>query len=156
MKPGQNSLVALTALKEMACQLSQQNFSMAPNQSLIQFLSILPESEYAVEKRLFCNRLQPDREQILITVRSGFENLYRQRKKGVGRKDAGHAFVADTGGKLDGKHSSSSSARGREKEREVVVGEGAEITVTERRKNNTRRTATRLVRVEPTVPRKTA
>ena len=31
MKPGQNPLVALTALEEMASQLSQQNFSMAPN-----------------------------------------------------------------------------------------------------------------------------
>ena len=44
MKSGQNSLVALTALEEMAMQLSQQNFSMAPNQSLIQFLSTLPET----------------------------------------------------------------------------------------------------------------
>ena len=57
VKPGQNPLVALTALEEMASQLSQKIFSMAPNQSLIQFLSILPESEYEVEKGTFCNGL---------------------------------------------------------------------------------------------------
>ena len=113
MKPGQNTLVALTALEEMASQLSQQNFSMAPYQSLIQFLSILPESEYEVEKRTFCNGLQPDREQVLRAVCSRFEILQRQGKKGGGRKDAGHAYVADAGGWLGGKHCSSSSARGR-------------------------------------------
>ena len=119
MKPGQNPLFALTAaLKEMASQLLQQNFSMAPNQSLIQFLSILPESEYEVEKRTFCNGLQLDREQVLMAIRSRFENLQRQRKKGGGRKDAGHAFVADAGGRLGGKYYSSSSARGRGKGRE--------------------------------------
>ena len=101
MKPRQNPLVALTALEEMASQLSQQNFSMAPNQPLIQFLSILPESEYEVEKRTFCNGLQPDREQVLMAIRSRYENLQRQRKKGGGRKDAGHAFVADAGGRHD-------------------------------------------------------
>ena len=117
MKPRQNPLAVLTALEEMACQLSQQNFSMALNQSLIQFLSILPESEFEVEKRTFCNGLQPDREQVLMTIRSRFENLQRQRKKGEARKDAEHAFVADTGGRLGGKHSAS-SARGRGKRRE--------------------------------------
>ena len=118
MKPGQNPLVALTALEEMASQLSQQNFSMAPNQSLIQFLSILPESEYEVEKRTFCNGLQPDREQVLMAIRSRYENFQRQRKKGGGRKDAGNAFVADAGGRHGGKNHSSSSARGRGKGRE--------------------------------------
>ena len=102
MKPGQNPLVALTALEEMASQLSQQNVSMAPNQSLIQFLSILPESEHEVEKRTFCNGLHPDREQVLMAIRSRFENLQRQRKKSGGRKDAGHAFVADAGGRHGG------------------------------------------------------
>ena len=70
MKPGKNLFVDLTALEEMASQLSQQNFSIAPNQSLIQFLSILPESEYEVEKRAFCSELQPDREQVLMAIRS--------------------------------------------------------------------------------------
>jgi hypothetical protein len=116
MKPGQNPLVALTALEEMAAQLSQQHFSMAPNQPLIQFLSILPESEYEVEKRTFCNGLQPDREQVLMAIRSRYENLQRQRKKGGGRKDAGHAFVADAGGRHGGKNSPP-SARGRGKGR---------------------------------------
>ena len=102
----------------MASQLSQQNFSVGPSQSLIQFLSILPEFEYEVVKRTFCNGLQPDREQVLIAIRSRFENLQRQRKKGGGRKDAGHAFVDDAGGRLGGKQYSLSSARGRGKERE--------------------------------------
>ena len=118
MKPGQNPLVTLTALGEMASQLSQQNFSMAPNQSLIQFLSILPESEYEVEKRTFCNGLQPDREQVLMAIRSRYEDLQRQRKEGGGRKDAGLAFVADAGGRHGGKNYSSSSTRGRGKGRE--------------------------------------
>ena len=52
MKSEQIPLVALTALEKMTSQLLQQNISMAPNQSLIQFLSILPESEYEVEKEL--------------------------------------------------------------------------------------------------------
>ena len=118
MKPGQNLLVALTALEEMASQISQQNFSMAPNQSLTQFLSILPESAYEVEKKTFCNGLQPDREHVLMAIRSRFENLKRQRKKGIGRKGARNAFVASAGGRLGGKHYSSSSARGRGKGRE--------------------------------------
>ena len=118
MKPGQNPLISLTGLEEMASQLSQQNFSMAPNQSLIQFLSILPESEYEVKERTFCNGLQSDREQVLMTIRSRFENLQRQRKKDGGKKHAGHVFVADAGGRLGRKHHSSSSARGRGKGRE--------------------------------------
>ena len=104
----------------MVSQLSQQNNSdsMAPNQSLIQFLSIVPESEYGVEKKTLCNRLQPDREQVLMAIRSQFENLQRQRKKGGERKDAGHALEADAGAGHGGKNYSSSSARGRGKGRE--------------------------------------
>ena len=105
----------------MASQLSQQNFSMTPNQSLIQYLSILPESENKVRKRTFCNQLQPDKEQVFMATRFRFENLQRQRKKGGGRKDAGYAFVADAGGRLGGKHYSSPSAQGRVKGR---VGRG--------------------------------
>ena len=53
-----------------------------------------------------------------MVIRSRFENPQRQRKKGGGRKDAGHDLVADAGGRLGGKCYSSSSARGREKGRE--------------------------------------
>ena len=60
MKPGQNPLIAYTDLEEMAAQLAQQEFSMASNQALMQFLSILPKSEYEIEKRTFRNGLQPN------------------------------------------------------------------------------------------------
>ena len=53
-----------------------------------------------------------------MAIRSRFENLQCQRKKDGGRKDAGHAFVADAGGRLSGKNCSSSSARGRGRGRE--------------------------------------
>ena len=53
-----------------------------------------------------------------MAIRSRFENLQRQRKKGGGRKDAGHAFVADAGGRLGGIYYSSSSAQGRGKGRD--------------------------------------
>ena len=53
-----------------------------------------------------------------MAIRSQYENLQRQRKKGGGRKDAGHAFVADAGGRHGGMNYSSSSTRGREKGRE--------------------------------------
>ena len=57
MKPGQNPLIIITYLEEMAAQLAQQEFSMAPNLERIQFLSILPKSKYEIEKRTFCNGL---------------------------------------------------------------------------------------------------
>ena len=53
-----------------------------------------------------------------MAICSRFEKLQRQRKKSGGRKDAGHAFVTDAGGRLGGKYYSSSSARGRGKRRE--------------------------------------
>ena len=53
-----------------------------------------------------------------MAIGSRFENLQHQRKKGGGRKDAGHAFVTDAGGRLGGKYYSSSSTRGRGKGRE--------------------------------------
>ena len=123
MKSGQNLHVALTALEEMASQFSLQLFSMAPNQSLIQFISILPESEYEVEKRLFCNGLQPDGEQVLMAIRSRFKNLQRQHKKGGERKDAGHDFVADTGGGMSGRIISRPAAEVGERGERVVVEE---------------------------------
>ena len=51
-----------------------------------------------------------------MAIRPRFENLQRQRKKGGGRKDAGHAFVADAGGRLSGKYYSSSRGRGKGRE----------------------------------------
>ena len=132
MKPGQNPLVVLTALEEMASQLSQQFFSMAPNQSVIQFLSILPEPECEIEKRIFCNGLQPGREQVFMAIYSRFENLQRRRKKSEGRKDAGHAFVADAGGRLGGNIIPRPAPEAGERDERVVVGEGVEATRMER------------------------
>ena len=115
---------------------------------MIQFLSILPESKYEVEKRTFCNGLQPDREPVPMAIHSRSENLQRQRKKGGERKDAVHAFVADAGGRLGRKHCFSSSARSRGKGREGR-GRGGRRSHkdVERRKNSTRRPAARLVGV---------
>ena len=67
-----------------------------------------------------------------MAIRCRLENLQRQRKKGGGKKDAGHAFVADAGGRHGGKNSSSSSARGRERGERVVVAEGVENPMVER------------------------
>ena len=68
---------------------------MPPNQALMQFLFILPKSEYEIEKRTFYNGLQPDRD-LLPAIRSRFEDLQRERKKGGARKNVGHAFVAES------------------------------------------------------------
>ena len=51
MRPGQNPLVILTALEQMTAPLSQQKILMAPGQALLQLLTILPDSEYEMEKR---------------------------------------------------------------------------------------------------------
>ena len=75
----------------------QQDFSMPPNQALIQFLCILPDSEYEIEKRTFSNELHLDREQVLLAIRTRYENLQRQRRKSGARRDAGHAFITDAG-----------------------------------------------------------
>ena len=98
MKQEQNPLVAITNLEEMAAQLMLQDFVIAPNQLLIQFLSILPDSEYEVEKRTFSNGQQLEREQVLLAIRTRYQNLQRQRRKSGGRRDGGHAFVADARG----------------------------------------------------------
>ena len=68
-------MFGLTTLEEMAAQLMQQNFAMVPNQALIQFLSILPDSEYKIEKRTFSNGLHLDREHVLLAIRTRYENL---------------------------------------------------------------------------------
>ena len=54
----------LTTLEEMAAQLMQQIFAMAPNQAIIESFSILPDSEYENGKRTFSNGLRPDHEQV--------------------------------------------------------------------------------------------
>ena len=115
MKPGQNPLVALTHLEEIAAQLVQQDFAMAPNQPLIQFLSILPDSEYEVEKRTFSNGQQLEREQVLLAIRTRYQNLQRQRRRNGGRRDGGHAFMADErgDGKFGGSRNFKSDARRR-------------------------------------------
>ena len=110
MRPGQNSLVILTALEEMAVQLSQQLFSMAPDQALLQVLSILPGSEYEVEKRTYSTGQRLDRDQVLFMIRTRYDNLQRQRNKGGGRRNAGHAFIADVGS--SGKARARSTSRG--------------------------------------------
>ena len=110
MRPGQNLVVIPTALEEMAAQLSQQNFPMASDQALLQFLTILPDSEYEVEKRTCSTGQRLDLDQVLLTIRTRYDNLQRQRNKGGGRRDAGHAFIADTGS--SGKPGGRSTPRG--------------------------------------------
>ena len=92
MRPDQNPLVILTALEEMAAQLSRQNFPMAPDEALLQFLTILPGSEYEVKKLTCSTRQRLDRDQVLLMIRTRYGNLQCQRNKGGGRRDAGHAF----------------------------------------------------------------
>ena len=92
MRPGQNLLVILTALEEMAAQLFQQNFPMATDEALLQFLTILPDSEYEVKKRTCSTRQRLDRDQVLLMIRTRYGNLQCQRNKRGGRRDAGHAF----------------------------------------------------------------
>lgn len=79
---------------------------MAPNQALIQFLSILPNSENEIEKRTFWNRLLHDWEKVLRAIRLRSEDLQRQRKRGREWKDVGHAFVGEVSGGSEGKRHS--------------------------------------------------
>ena len=83
MRPGQNPLVILAALEEMAAQLSQQNFPMVPDPALLQLLTILPDSEYEVEKRTCSTGQRLDRDQVLLMIHTRYDNLQRQRNKGV-------------------------------------------------------------------------
>ena len=86
-----------TTLEELAAQLIQQNVAMSPNQALTVFLSILSDSEHEFEKRTFSNGLHLDRERVLLTIRTRYENLQHQRRKSGARRNAGHAFIADAG-----------------------------------------------------------
>lgn len=81
MKPWQNPLEALTDLEGTVAQISQQRFFMTPEQPLIQFIAILLQSDFEVEKRTFCNERNLDREQILLAIRSRYENLQVQQGK---------------------------------------------------------------------------
>ena len=76
-RPGHNSLVILTALEEMAAQLSLQNFPMAPDEAQ-QFLTILPDSEYEVEKRTCSTGQRLDRDQVLLMNHTRYDSLQRQ------------------------------------------------------------------------------
>ena len=67
-----------------------------------------------MEKRTFCNELQPNREQILRAIPSRYEHFQHERKRGGARKDVGYAFVADADG---GKQNSTSGTRHRAKGR---------------------------------------
>ena len=88
-----------STLEEMAAELMHQKFAMAPNQALIQFLSILPKSEYEIEKRTFSNELHLDREHVLLAIRTRYENLQRQRRKsGARERESLHSCGADVEG----------------------------------------------------------
>ena len=76
-RPGHNSLVILTALEEMAAQLSLQNFPMAPDEAQ-QLLTILPDSEYEVENRTCSTGQRLDRDQVLLMNRTRYDSLQRQ------------------------------------------------------------------------------
>ena len=78
MRPGRHPLVILTTLEAMAAQLFQQNFLMDPDQALLQFLSILPDSEYEVEKRTCRTGQRLDRGQVLLMICTRYDNLQRQ------------------------------------------------------------------------------
>ena len=110
MRPGQNPLVILTALEVEAAQLSQYFFPMAPDQALLQFLTILADLEYKVEKRTCSTGQRLDRDQVLLMIRTRYDNLQRQRNKGGGRRDGGHAFIDDAGS--SGKPGGRSTPRG--------------------------------------------
>ena len=57
---------------------------MAPDQALLQFLSILSDAEYEVEKRTCSTGQRIDRDQVLLMIRTRYDNLQRQRNKGGG------------------------------------------------------------------------
>ena len=100
----------LITLEEIAAELSQQNFPMIPDQALLQLLSILPDSEYEVEKRTCSTGQRLDRDQVLLMIRTRYGNFQRQRSKGGGRRGADYAFIVDAGN--SGKTGSRSTPRG--------------------------------------------
>ena len=83
---------------------------MAPDQALLQFLTILPDSEYDVERSTCSTGQRLDRDQVLRMIRTRCDNLQRQRNKRGGGRDAGHAFIANAGS--SGKPGGRSTPRG--------------------------------------------
>ena len=63
-----------------------------------------------MEKRTYRTGQRLDRDQVLLMIRTRYDNLQRQRNKGGGRRDAGHAFIADAGS--SGKPGGRSTPRG--------------------------------------------
>ena len=98
---------------------------MTPDQVLLQFMSILPDSEYEEEERTCDTGQRLDRDQVLLLIRTRYDDLQRQRNKGDGRRDAGHAFIADAGssGKT-GARSTPRDSRNHGGRAEVGVGAG--------------------------------
>ena len=50
-----------------------------------------------MEKRTCSTGQRLDRDQVLLMIRTQYDNLQREQSKGGGRRDAGHAFIADAG-----------------------------------------------------------
>ena len=66
-----NSLAILVVLEEMTAHLSQRIFAVAPDQALLQLLSILPDFVCKVEKRMSSSTGQRlNRDQVLLMIRT--------------------------------------------------------------------------------------
>ena len=89
---------------------------MAADKALLQFLSILPYSEYDVKKHTCSTRKGLDRDQILLMIRRRYDHLHLQRKEGGGRNDTGYVFVVDAKvpGTSGGKRNNPRGVRGHE------------------------------------------
>ena len=149
MKSGHSPLVALTALEEMASQLPQQNISMASNQSLIQFLSVLPEYEYEVEKELSATDFSrtEGRSSWRFVLDSRACNVSARRVEG-GRTPSMLSWPTQEGG-LAGNIIPRPAPEVEERDERVEVGEGVGTTRMER-KNSKRWPAAGLVGVRLT------
>ena len=63
-----------------------------------------------MEKRTCSTGQRLDRDQVLLMIRTRYDNLQRQRNKGGGPRDAGRVFIVDAGS--SGKHGGRSTPRG--------------------------------------------
>lgn len=79
MKVGQNPITDVFDLEDIATQLSQR-FYMTPEQLLIKFLSIPPESEYEVKKRTLGNGKEVGPPHDLSTIRQYFTSKKGRRE----------------------------------------------------------------------------
>ena len=80
-----------------------------------------------MEKRTCSTGQRLDRDQVLLMIRTRYDNLQRQRKKAGERRNAGHAFLADAGSSVKpGGRSTPRGARNRGVGAEVGVGAEAE------------------------------